>query len=132
MARTPYRMKGMSFKEDQELLKNGNSGLEALGISKPGSSKESLVGASKQFISEQEQVDLDYGGAFDFDMGSSKATISPKKEETKGEQMKKQEKTTEKKSRYNRKKSKKGTDANKEKNIGVEENPQDWSDPNMG
>ena len=77
MARTPYRMKGMSFREGQSPIRNMKE--EAFRASEPGSSKEELIEAAKQFTQPIESLDLDYGGYFEADINVNTSSDTGKK-----------------------------------------------------
>ena len=121
-----YKMKGMAFKEGQSPFKDIKA--EAFKASTPGSSKEELIEIAQQFTSTPKMMDLDYGGGFDVDIDIDTGKGGKKKKDIDESGA---DKGSESRSKYNKKKSKKGTDANKKKNRGGEDNPQDWSDPNV-
>ena len=82
MARTPYKMNGMSFKEGQTPLKNLKQ--EAFAAGKPGSSKEDLITLANDLAAQVPSVnppDLDYGGGFDMsiNLGTPRKSKKPKK-----------------------------------------------------
>tara|TARA_R110000824_G_scaffold135834_1_gene299297 strand:- start:304 stop:861 length:558 start_codon:yes stop_codon:yes gene_type:complete len=82
MARTPYKMKGMSFKEGQTPLKNLTQ--EAFAAGEPGSSKNDLITLANDLAAQIPSVnppDLDYGGGFDMsiNLGTPRTSKKPKK-----------------------------------------------------
>tara|TARA_R100000900_G_C3218617_1_gene140288 strand:+ start:63 stop:464 length:402 start_codon:yes stop_codon:yes gene_type:complete len=74
MKKSGFKMKGMSFKEGQSPMHNLNE--EAFKAAPPGSSKEELLEIAEDFVKPVKEIELDYGGEFDFDSGYSEAGVS--------------------------------------------------------
>ena len=83
MARTPYKMKGMSFKEGQTPLKNLKQ--EAFAAGEPGSSKNDLITLANDLAAQVPSAnppDLDYGGGFDMSINLGTPRTSKKAKPT--------------------------------------------------
>lgn len=82
MARTPYKMTGMSFKEGQTPLKNLKQ--EAFAAGEPGSSKNDLITLANDLAAQVPSVnppDLGIDGSFDMsiNLGTPRTSKKPKK-----------------------------------------------------
>lgn len=72
MKKSGFKMKGMSFKEGQSPMRNINE--EAFKAAPAGSSKEELLAIAEGFVKPVEEIELDYGGGFDYDSSSETTT----------------------------------------------------------
>ena len=74
MKKSGFKMRGMSFKTGQSPMRSLNE--EAFKAAPPGSSKEELLEIAEDFVKPVEEIELDYGGEFDYDASYSEAGVS--------------------------------------------------------